>query len=44
MSELQVDSRELEEVVLVYPRGFLNAHTVRLFETEDLYVDYAGEQ
>jgi len=34
MSELQVDSRELEEVVLVYPRGFLNAHTVRLFETE----------
>jgi anti-sigma B factor antagonist len=34
MSELQVDSRELEEVVLLYPRGFINAHTVRLFEGE----------
>ena len=34
MSELTVDTRELEGVVLLYPRGFLNAHTVRLFETE----------
>jgi anti-sigma B factor antagonist len=35
MSELQVDSRELEEgVVLLYPKGFVNAHTVRLFEGE----------
>jgi len=34
MSELQVESRELEGVVLLYPRGFVNAHTVRLFEGE----------
>jgi anti-sigma B factor antagonist len=34
MSELTVDTRELEGVVLLYPRGFINAHTVRLFETE----------
>jgi anti-sigma B factor antagonist len=34
MSELQVESRELEGVVLVYPKGFVNAHTVRLFESE----------
>jgi anti-sigma B factor antagonist len=34
MSELSVDTRELEDVVLLYPRGFINAHTVRLFETE----------
>ena len=34
MSELEVESRELEGVVLLYPKGFLNAHTVRLFETE----------
>jgi anti-sigma B factor antagonist len=34
VSELQVESRELEGVVLVYPRGFVNAHTVRLFEGE----------
>jgi anti-sigma B factor antagonist len=34
MSELQVESRELEGVVLLYPKGFLNAHTVRLFESE----------
>ena len=32
MSELSVDRRELEGVVLLYPRGFINAHTVRLFE------------
>jgi anti-sigma B factor antagonist len=34
MSELSVDTRELEGVVLLYPRGFINAHTVRLFESE----------
>ncbi len=34
MSELSVDTRELEDVLLVYPRGFINAHTVRLFEAE----------
>ncbi len=34
MSELLVDTREAEGVVLLYPRGFINAHTVRLFETE----------
>jgi len=34
MSDLSVDTREVEGVVLLYPRGFLNAHTVRLFETE----------
>lgn len=34
MSELLVDTREAEGVVLLYPRGFINAHTVRLFEAE----------
>jgi anti-sigma B factor antagonist len=34
MSELEVQTRELEDIVLVYPRGFINAHTVRLFEGE----------
>jgi anti-sigma B factor antagonist len=34
MSELQVEARELEGVLLLYPRGFVNAHTVRLFEGE----------
>ena len=34
MSELLVDRREAEGVVLLYPRGFINAHTVRLFEAE----------
>ena len=34
MSELEVESRDLEGVVLLYPKGFLNAHTVRLFEGE----------
>jgi anti-sigma B factor antagonist len=32
LSELEVETRELEDVVLLYPRGFINAHTVRLFE------------
>lgn len=34
MSELSVESLEREGVVLLYPSGFLNAHTVRLFESE----------
>ena len=32
MSELSVESHEREGVVLLYPSGFINAHTVRLFE------------
>ena len=32
MSELSVESLEREGVVLLYPSGFINAHTVRLFE------------
>jgi anti-sigma B factor antagonist len=34
MSELAVETRELDDVVLLYPQGFINAHTVRLFEGE----------
>ena len=34
MSELSVESHEREGVVLLYPSGFINAHTVRLFEGE----------
>jgi len=34
MSELEVETRELDDVVLLYPRGFINAHTVRTFEGE----------
>ena len=34
MSELEVETRELDDVVLLYPQGFINAHTVRLFEGE----------
>ena len=34
MSELSVERRELDGVVVLYPRGFVNAHTVRLFEGE----------
>jgi anti-sigma B factor antagonist len=32
MNELEVETREVEGVTLLYPRGFINAHTVRLFE------------
>jgi anti-sigma B factor antagonist len=34
MSDLAVETRDVEDVVLVYPRGFINAHTVRVFEGE----------
>jgi len=33
-NELLVETREVDDVVLVYPKGFMNAHTVRLFEGE----------
>jgi anti-sigma B factor antagonist len=33
-SELEVDTREVDEVTVLYPHGFINAHTVRVFETE----------
>lgn len=29
-----MESRQLGDVVVVYPRGFINAHTVRQFEQE----------
>ena len=38
MSELTVEKREVEGVTLLYPRGYINAHTVRLFESELLAV------
>lgn len=34
MSELTVETREVDDVTLVYPSGYINAHTVRLFEAE----------
>jgi anti-sigma B factor antagonist len=34
MSELTVETRQLEDVTLLYPKGFINAHTVKLFESE----------
>jgi len=32
-SELTVETRDVGDVVLVYPQGFINAHTVRVFES-----------
>ena len=34
MTDLTVETRQLDEITLIYPRGFINAHTVRLFEAE----------
>ena len=34
MSELSVETREVGDITLLYPRGFINAHTVRRFEGE----------
>jgi len=34
MTDLEMESRDADDVVLLYPRGFINAHTVRLFESE----------
>ena len=33
-NDLTVDTRDVEDIRLLYPRGFLNAHTVRVFEGE----------
>jgi anti-sigma B factor antagonist len=32
MSDLSVDTRDVEDVTVLYPRGFINAHTVRGFD------------
>ncbi len=32
MPELKMESREVGDVAVVYPHGFINAHTVRDFE------------
>jgi anti-sigma B factor antagonist len=34
VTELQVETRHVQEITLIYPRGYINAHTVRLFEGE----------
>lgn len=34
MPDLSIESRETDDVVVIYPRGFINAHTVRTFEQE----------
>jgi anti-sigma B factor antagonist len=34
MSDLTVETRDDGDVRLLYPKGFINAHTVRLFEGE----------
>lgn len=33
MSDLTVDTRDVEDVTVLYPRGFINAHTVREFDS-----------
>ena len=34
MTDLTVETRQLDDITLIYPRGFINAHTVRVFEAE----------
>lgn len=34
MTELTVETREVDGVTLLYPTGLINAHTVRVFESE----------
>ena len=34
MTDLTVETRDLEDVTLLYPKGYINAHTVRVFEGE----------
>ena len=34
MADLTMESRQVDDVVIVCPRGFINAHTVRQFEQE----------
>ena len=29
-----METRHVQEITLIYPRGYINAHTVRLFESE----------
>jgi anti-sigma B factor antagonist len=33
MSDLTVDSQDVEDVTVLYPHGFINAHTVRGFDS-----------
>jgi anti-sigma B factor antagonist len=33
MTDLTVDTRDVEDVTVLYPRGFINAHTVRAFDS-----------
>jgi anti-sigma B factor antagonist len=33
MSDLTVDTRDVEDVTVLYPLGFINAHTVRGFDS-----------
>jgi anti-sigma B factor antagonist len=34
MPDLSMDTRQVDDVTVVSPRGFVNAHTVKLFEQE----------
>ena len=34
MNGLTVETRQQDDVTLIYPQGFINAHTVRVFEAE----------
>ena len=34
MTDLTVETRDVGEVTVIYPKGFINAHTVRVFEGE----------
>lgn len=34
MPDLSIETRQTEDVIVIYPRGFINAHTVRQFEQE----------
>ena len=34
MGDLTVETRDVEDITLLYPKGYINAHTVRAFETE----------
>ena len=33
MSDLTVETRDVDDVTVLYPRGFINAHTVRGFDS-----------
>ena len=34
MNELTIETRHAGDVTLLYPKGYINAHTVRIFEAE----------